>query len=51
LEGKLNIDLLRMKKENVQQQALIQNLREELNEKERKYIQMTKVSAQKLTDF
>ena len=47
LEGKLNTDLLRMKKENVQQQALIQNLREELDEKERKYIKMTTVRAQK----
>lgn len=47
LEGKLNTDLLRMKKEHVQQQALIENLRGELDEKERKYIKMTTVSAQK----
>jgi hypothetical protein len=46
LEGKLSTDLLRMKKEHVQQQALIENLRGELDEKERKYLDSLKVSAE-----
>ena len=34
LEGKLNTDLLRIKKEHVQQQALIENLGEDWTRKE-----------------
>lgn len=45
LEGKLNTDLLRLKKESVQQQALIENIKGELAEKEKKFIKMTTVSA------